>query len=328
MISALYRAFLGREPEPEAIAFYAGRLREGLLDPRELIAEFENSEEYQQQRVFNHRLWVPPGHFYSPIVNLAELRSAAARVFDRSRRPADIDLNDEGQLALARVIGSFAADLPFTPTKQDGFIYYYENDFYSYGDAIVLASLMRHLKPKRIVEFGSGFSSCLMIDINQHYFDGKIECTFVDPYAENVRKLLGEGGRTAHIIQSRAQDIDLDLVRALEQDDILFIDSTHVAKAGSDVNFHLFETLPALRAGVYIHFHDIWYPFEYPEEWFFLENRSWNEAYALRAFLMHNLNYSIEFFSHFVAEVHPEVTATIRDFDRNCGGAIWLRKCG
>jgi hypothetical protein len=68
------------------------------------------------------------------------------------------------------------------------------------------------------------------------------------------------------------------------------------------------------------------YPFEYPEEWFFIENRSWNEVYALRAFLMYNFIYTIEFFNHFLAQVHPEVTATIPNFDRNCGGAIWLRK--
>jgi hypothetical protein len=88
-----------------------------------------------------------------------------------------------------------------------------------------------------------------------------------------------------------------------------------------------FETLPALQAGVSIHFHDVAYPFEYPEAWFFDENRSWNELYLLRAFLMYNPLYRIEFFNHFLAYAHPELAKTIPWFEYNCGGAIWLRKC-
>src|SRR5205823_7725468 len=271
-------------------------------------------------------LWVHPGHFYSPIVNVAELESDAARVFDRSRRPAGIEMNEAGELAWVPIIRSLAKDLPFTPNKQNGFLYYFENSAYSYGDGVVLGSMIRHLKPRRILEFGSGFSSCLMLDINRKYFGDKIHCYFVDPYPGQLRELLDDDSDAAHIIESRAQDIDLDLVRSLDANDILFIDSTHVSKAGSDVNFHFFETLPALRPGVFIHIHDIWYPFEYPESWFFTENRSWNEAYLLRAFLMNNQEYKIEFFNHFVACIHPSIARTIPYFTRNCGGAIWLKK--
>src|SRR5438105_5723383 len=104
MISALYRAFLEREPEPDAVVSLTARLNAGGLDARGLIAEFESCEEYRQRQRYGKELWVPPGHFYSPIVNLAELRDDAVRVFDRSRRPTDIDLNEAAQLAFVPVI--------------------------------------------------------------------------------------------------------------------------------------------------------------------------------------------------------------------------------
>jgi hypothetical protein len=328
MITALYRAFLGREPEPPALAYYMEALAEGGLDARSLIAVFQNCDEYRRRQPIGHTdLWVPPGHYYSPIVNVEELRTDAARIFDRSRRPTGIDLNEAGQVALLPVLRQLARDLPFQETKKDGLLYYFNNPSYGHGDAVVLASMIRHLRPRRILEFGCGFSSCVILDVNRHFFGGEIECTFVDPYPQLLRDLLAGYTGDARIMESRAQDIDLDIVRSLQKDDILFIDSTHVSKAGSDVNFHFFETLPALQAGVFVHFHDVAYPFEYPEAWFFDENRSWNELYLLRAFLMYNPSYKIEFFNHFLAYLHPDLVKTIPWFERNCGGAIWLRKC-
>lgn len=325
LITSLYRAFLGREPDPAAVANLSEALASGVSDARTLVAELANCEEYRRRQPANS-LWVSPGHFYSPIVKVDELRADAQRVFDRSRRPAEIDLNEDFQISMVPIIRSFACELPFSAKKKNDFLYYFDNGFYSYGDGIVLASMIRHLKPQRIIEFGSGFSSCLIVDVNRLYLDGTLDCIFVDPYPEALLRKLGDSRDSVTILEARAQDIDLDLIRSLNRNDILFIDSTHVSKAGSDVNFHFFETLPALKPGVFIHFHDIFYPFEYPEEWFFAENRSWNENYLLHAFLMHNGNYQIQFFNDFMARVHPSLTATIPLFDLNSGGAIWLRK--
>jgi Methyltransferase domain len=327
MITVLYRAFLGREPEPPALAHYMEALAEGSLDARSLITVFQNCDEYRQRQA-KDQLWVPAGHYYSPIVNVEELRADAARIFDRSRRPAGVDLNEAGQLALLPILRSLARDLPFQETKKDGLLYYFQNPSYGHGDAVVLACMIRHLRPRRILEFGCGFSSCVILDVNRLFFGGEIECTFVDPYPQLLRDLLAGYAGGGRIMESRAQDIDLDIVRSLEKDDILFIDSTHVSKGGSDVNFHFFETFPTLQAGVFIHVHDVAYPFEYPEAWFLDENRSWNESYLLRAFLMYNSFYRIEFFNHFLACVYPDLAKTIPWFERNCGGAIWLRKCG
>ncbi len=110
--------------------------------------------------------------------------------------------------------------------------------------------------------------------------------------------------------------------------DILFIDSSHVSKTGSDVNHLLFKILPLLNDGVMIHFHDIFFPFEYPQWWAF-EGRAWNEAYLLHAFLAHNRAYQIEFFNTYVIDRYRErIAAEFPLFLKNEGGSLWLRKVG
>ena len=128
------------------------------------------------------------------------------------------------------------------------------------------------------------------------------------------------------MIARSVQDVDLSTFAALGQRDILFVDSTHVAKIGSDVNHIMFTILPMLQAGVHIHFHDIFYGFEYPMEWIY-NGRAWNEAYLLRAFLQYNPAFRIVFFNTFLEHFFE------REFARhmplclkNPGGSLWLRK--
>src|SRR5207237_8125791 len=139
-------------------------------------------------------------------------------------------------------------------------------------------------------------------DVNELFFDNAIQCTFIDPYPQLLRTLMKESdfART-RIIGQRVQDVDVGIFRELEASDILFIDSSHVAKTGSDVNYILFKILPLLNEGVLIHFHDIFYPFEYPVDWVY-EGRSWNEAYLLRAFMQYNEAFEIQFFNSFLIE--------------------------
>src|SRR5262249_3816423 len=112
----------------------------------------------------------------------------------------------------------------------------------------------------------------------------------------------------------------------LGANDILFIDSTHVSKLNSDVNYELFEILPALQSGVYVHLHDILYPFEYPLDWA-EEGRGWNEAYLLRAFLAYNDEFEIVLFNDLVwLRFTDDLRRDFPLWGRNPGGSIWLRK--
>ena len=105
--------------------------------------------------------------------------------------------------------------------------------------------------------------------------------------------LRGDDHSRASLIVAPLQDVALEeVIGTLRANDVLFIDSSHVSRVGSDVNRLIFAVLPELPKGVFVHFHDVFYPFEYPQEWVY-EGRGWNEAYILRAYLQANPGYKI-----------------------------------
>jgi predicted O-methyltransferase YrrM len=242
-----------------------------------------------------------------------------------------IDLNVEEQLRVLEVFKTYYREL--LPAWEDTTAsvrpqrYSFENDSYSYCDAICLYCMIRYLRPKRIIEVGSGFSSALMLDTNEAFCSNAISCTFIDPFPQRLNTLLRRTDREhVEVIARPVQDVDLSRFATLEQRDILFVDSTHVAKIGSDVNHIIFTILPALQAGVHIHFHDIFYGFEYPKEWIY-EGRAWNEAYLLRAFLQYNRAFKIVFFNTFLERFYEEEFAQHMPLClKNTGGSLWLRK--
>ena len=270
----------------------------------------------------------PAGHFYSPIPSPDEIRRDQDTIFaEHPRQLPGIDLNEDAQLALLESFLPFYDQMPFAPTAQDGLRYFYENDAYSYSDAILLHCMIRHLEPKRIIEVGSGYSSCMTLDTNDLHFDGAIETTFIEPYPELLESLLADGDREhVRIITSRLQDVDLAEFDRLEAGDIFFVDSTHVSKVGSDVNRIVFDILPRLAPGVHVHVHDIFHPFEYLRNWI-EEGRAWNEIYLLRAFLQFNNAFEIVLMNTYMEEFHEDFfTEHLPLCLENPGGSIWLRR--
>lgn len=275
-----------------------------------------------------YRTWVPPGHFYSPIPSAEEVGRRAAEIFDRSITTiAGIDLREEAQLALLEELKRFYPELPFTAEDSPDLRYNFANRFYSYSDAIFLYSVIRHLSPKRILEVGSGYSSCVILDTNDRFFGGAISCTFIEPFPDVLRSLWREGDEEANeLIQSPLQDVDPERFAELEAGDILLIDSTHVSKTGSDVNRLFFEVLPRLRPGVWVHIHDVFYPFEYPRKWI-EQGRAWNEDYLLRAFLMYSSAFEIALFNTYLEGFHKDWFRREMPLClENPGGSIWLRR--
>ena len=277
-----------------------------------------------QQR---EELWSPPGHFYSPFPDILDLKLNEDEVFDPPPAIRGVRLNENGQLALLKQFAMFYPDQPFTRDPLPGRRYSFENPNYSYNDAVILYCMMRQARPRRIVEIGSGHSSCAMLDVNELFFDNSIACTFIDPFPQLLRDRIKESDqKRVRILGHRVQDVDLDVFRELSASDILFIDSSHVTKTGSDVNYIVFKILPLLEQGVLTHFHDIFYPFEYPKEWTF-EGRGWNEAYLLRAFMQYNDAFEIEFFNSFLIEKHRDLfESTMPLCLRQPGANLWLKK--
>jgi hypothetical protein len=182
------------------------------------------------------------------------------------------------------------------------------------------------MRPKRIIEVGSGFSSAAILDMNDRFFNGRIDCLFIDPDPVRLRSLMGEKDNQVRFLQKKLQDIPLDIFQTLEAGDIMFVDSSHVSKLGSDVNLILFEIIPRLKPGVMIHIHDVFYPFEYPQEWL-RKGWVWNEQYLLRAFLQFNRAFVIRLFSSFMIENERQWFAeNMPECLKNPGGCIWISK--
>jgi predicted O-methyltransferase YrrM len=214
---------------------------------------------------------------------------------------------------------------PFSEQGKGKNRYYFDNNFFSYGDGLTLHFMMRRLHPKKIIEVGSGFSSAVVLDTNDQFFNGSIECSFIEPYSERLKSLL-RPDEFVTLHEKRLQDIDLDIFSELGKNDILFIDSTHVSKFQSDVNHVFFHILPLLKRGVVVHIHDIFYPFEYPMSWFDI-GIAWNEAYLLRAFLQYNNEYKIKLWGNYLwTQYKEEIIKNMPLYAKNPGGSIWLEK--
>jgi hypothetical protein len=164
------------------------------------------------------------------------------------------------------------------------------------------------------------------MDVNEMFFNNSIDLNFIEPYPERLYSLIAEKDRPfMTVVEKPVQDVDLSLFGKLEKGDILFIDSSHVSKCASDVNFILFEVLPVIKSGVLIHFHDIFYPFEYPKNYVY-NGWNWNEDYVLRAFLMHNNAFSIKFFSNYLHSLHKDSFSAMPLSYLNTGSNFWIEK--
>jgi hypothetical protein len=278
----------------------------------------------------------PPGHFYSPIVDRKDVcvvRAVHERALGLS--PAGVDLDVPRMRETMRLLASHYRDFRFPRDLQAAIPaqplrFHWDNPYFSAHDATVLFSMLLAFRPKSVIEVGCGYSSCLLLDTNEMFLDGAMSLTLIDPFLDDQSALFGPKGATgARLYPQRLQDVPLEIFAELEANDIFFIDSSHVSKTGSDVNYYLFRILPLLKPGVLIHVHDIHWPFEYPAIWVFDEKHSWNEAYILHAFLQYNTSFEILYWNNFVfCNLLEELRSLMPVCAENGGGSLWLRRKG
>ena len=270
----------------------------------------------------------PRGHCHSPLPDIAKTRSQADVLFRKDvQLDPSLDLREESQMALLEELAVFYEDVDWPKQSSPKHRYYYDNASFGLGSAFSLSAMMRRFQPRQVIEVGSGFSSAVMLDTNDRFFDGSIALTFIEPCPVRLFSLLRPNDRRdCRIIQDVVQDVPMSTFEALQRGDFLFIDSSHVSKIGSDVNFIFFKILPSLRSGVLVHIHDVHWPFEYPESWI-TGGIAWNEGYLLRAFLQYNDRFEILQFNNFLAyrfqgffEQHLSRIAT------DPGSSFWMRK--
>jgi hypothetical protein len=306
---------------------------EYLKSENRVIAE--KLDEYKNAQPFG---W-PNGHYYSPVHEKVDLKNYK-KVVSKSKRVFSESIpgfSEQKILKRFKEIKIFFKDFNY-PKNDDGISRFYSNNVsLSLLDSLVIFSMIRKNMPKRIIEIGSGFSSGLMMEVNEKYFGNKIDLTFIEPYPELLYERMQKKDKPKYtVIPSAVQNVPLDVFKKLKKDDILFIDSTHVSKFNSDVNYEIFNILPVISKGVIIHFHDIHDGFEYPLDW--LERGwAWNESYLLRAFLMNNNDYEVLIANNFIKSNHPSLLSNLySDTDRMYSdtgkeiikhdGSIWLRK--
>lgn len=313
-IASLYATILKREPTPAELAHWVTAAT--TMPPEQIYFAFVNSKEYTQwQR-------------YSPIVDPSTIAGYVEKQY--LQEPGDIKGIHFDEFAMARFWvenSELIKNTPFSEHDDGKNRFYYDDGKYPYGDAMTLRAMIAHFKPKNVIEVGSGFSSACILDAVDHVGLSDFTLTCIDPNADRLRSRLREADHSrVNIVEALVQDVPVSTFATLGKNDILLIDSTHVLKTASDVHFALFSILPSLKKGVLVHFQAISYPFEYPPHWLFGNSRSWNEIYALRAFLMYNPAFEVVFWNGLFAHRQRVLVHEINPlFLKNPGGSIWLR---
>jgi len=275
------------------------------------------------------KMFVPPGHFYSPVVDPAEAHLHLAQL-ESAPVPESVPgvaLDRRAMVETWHTLLPYLREMPFADGKTPPLRYQFDNPAYGPGDGSVLHAMIRQHRPRRIVEVGSGWSSACTMDTVERYLDRPCELTFIEPHPALLHSLIGKAAGKVTILDRRVQAAPLGVFESLQAGDILFIDSTHILRTASDVCFELFEILPRLARGVVVHIHDMFWPFEYPRAWAVDDNRSWNELYAIRAFLTNNDAWRIVMFNDYFGKIErPLIEATYPRFLQNPGGALWLER--
>jgi predicted O-methyltransferase YrrM len=258
--------------------------------------------------------WVPPGHFYSPV----STREDVERQLSWDGPPAGVDLREDEQVALLQELAPYLTD--FVPIR-----YRAHNEQYDVVDATFLQAMLRHHRPRRIIEVGSGHSTMATLDTADHHLPD-LEITCIEPFPDRLLGLLSprDAGRI-RLIREPVQDVPPEVFVELRAGDVLFIDSTHVVRHGSDVLWETLHLLPSLAPGVLVHVHDLQWPFQYPERWL-REGRDWTEIYLWHAFLAYNEAWPIRLMTSWAATNRPDLLPpALRDLPT---GALWIQRAG
>ncbi|MFC1862384.1 class I SAM-dependent methyltransferase [Thermodesulfobacteriota bacterium] len=271
-----------------------------------------------------------PVNYYSPIPDIEDLTER--NIWNIKSNMVGIDLREDAQIGLLKVFAekyNNECNWPLFPTQNSN-EFYTENDSFGGGCASITHSFIRHFKPERVFEIGSGMSSLIIdkaIKLNDSEAKRESIYTIIDPYpSDSVKKKMV----IANLIEKRVEVLELSFFECLEENDILFIDSGHSVRIGGDVNFMYLEVLPRLTPGVIVHIHDIRLPYEYSER--LAKNETfrqfWTEQYILQSFLCFNSDFEILMACNFLMVDYKN--DFLKSFPRCSLGAhpssFWIRR--
>jgi hypothetical protein len=268
--------------------------------------------------------------FSSPIPDTRSLNDA---IWQRVSELPGVDMREQDQLALLDEFAVYRTEyvaLPATPTDVP-YRYHRQNSFYGCVDAEMLYCMIRHFQPRRMIEIGAGSSTYLAAEaLERNRAGGGTggELTTIEPFPNDVVR-AGFPGLT-RLLEQPVQEVPLSEFRELTENDILFIESSHVLKLGSDVWYEFLEILPRLRPGVLVHVHDIFLPEEYPRRWTMENHYFWNEQYLLQAFLAFNERFRVVWAGRYMHSRHPEaLRRAFPSYDQRSDffpASFWMRR--
>jgi len=278
-------------------------------------------------------LHVLPVHFYSPVPDTRQLRRNMGR-WHREWSLAGVDLDVERQRSWIARLAEFQHEFGILPSEADvasrGF-----GEGYGEVDSRVLHAMLRKLRPATVIEVGSGVSTFFTANalaMNTREDGSAPRIVSIEPYPYRTLRSLPDRvpGVGFELLAQPVQDVRLELFQQLREGDVLFIDSSHVSKLDSDVNWLYLEVLPSLRPGVFIHIDDI--PFPYlardPARWIFNKHRFWNESALLNAFLAFNTSFRVMFSLSYLHGQQPDVLQALLHYDASLHHptSIWLQR--
>jgi hypothetical protein len=264
-----------------------------------------------------------PQVFYNPFPEPAQVDLARLKL---KRSPPGIKLDEKKSVALLQELIGHSAEVDQLLKNRSGDINHW-NLTYQVCDAGTLYAMLRRLKPKRYIEVGCGYSSrCSAAALGLNEKEGQpCQAVFIEPYPPPY---LAEMNLPGEFIQQKIEQVPLERFQKLAAGDVLFIDTSHVIKVQNDVEYELLHILPVLQPGVIVHIHDIFTPYDYPEEWLVghSPNRGGNnEQYALECLLSGGNDWEVILPVHLLWREHRQLLNQLVNSDDR-PGAFWIRK--
>ena len=290
--------------------------------PKPLARHLLKSIWYQPALQDALRYHVQPYRFDSAIPTRFDIDLEGLK---KRRNLHGIELDDRRFLSLVEQLVPFATELrqfplEVSPTAE----FWFRNGAYGDLDAASLYCMIRKFKPRRIIEAGSGFSSRIIsLASRKNQAEGyPTECIFIEPFPSDGLLKSNLAGR---LLVKKIEEVPLETFQNLQAGDILFIDTSHVIKTQNDCCYEYLQIIPCLAAGVLVHVHDIFTPYDYPEDWITKHLFPFNEQYALECLLTHNPRMEVLLPVYYIWKDHPTFAGKLFPPPSMMPSAFWLQ---
>ncbi|MEM1170388.1 MAG: class I SAM-dependent methyltransferase [Cyanobacteria bacterium P01_H01_bin.35] len=286
------------------------------------------SDRETKRQIESQGIHVIPARFYSEIPTVEEVENSF-EYRDTKKGPFHSPqvFNQENIINFLEEIQTYAEEFnpPLSGNIENPNSFFWKNPAFSFSDAMAYYCIVRHFKPKQILEVGSGYSTLVANEALKKNGYGKI--VIIEPYP---KQFLYQLDTVETIITKFVQDIPVsEFVELLGEGDIFFIDSTHTVKNGSDCLYLYLKIMPEINNNVLVHTHDVRLPFPYNQKDLIEKNITWTEQYLLYAYLLDNPKVEVVFSSMFLHKFFPkQAEMFMRGKYKEGGASIWYKLNG